>query len=427
MNFYPAWPPLVTFVGMFWLADISLFASADAPPAPRPTRLQTIDGLRGFLALSVVLFHGALYHRYLSDGTWGGPLSSGYILLGTGGVGVFFMITGYLFWCRVIDEQGRPDWARLYVGRVFRIAPLYLVAIFAMVVLVMISTGWQLRVPVTTFVKELAPWLALGLLGPTDLNGHPATLILIAGVTWSLRYEWLFYLTLPVIALAAGSGSVRLGVALVAMAAGFLWSFHGGPYLFGPGDPSFATLFLIGIACACADRSGWAARIDDRLASVVVVALIALLFRICQIAYWPLAMALLGACFYLVISGCTIFGILTRRASKRLGDISYGIYLLQGLVLAALFQFRSIRVFALTSPLRHWLVVLGATALLVCLAALSHTWIERPGIVLGKRIARLLPISERRRASIRRSVVAHTDRRTGARSAETDTSTRSGS
>ena len=399
MSFYPAWPPVVAFLGLFWLADTRLFASADAPPAPRPARLQTIDGLRGFLALSVVLFHGAVYHRYLRDGIWGGPPSSGYTLLGTGGVAVFFMITGYLFWCRVIDEGGRPEWARLYVGRVFRIAPLYLVSIFAMLVLVMIQSGWQLRVPAVTFLQGLAPWLALGVLGPTDLNGHPVTLILNAGVAWSLRYEWLFYLALPVLALAAGRASFRLGIALAAMAAGFLWSLRGGPYLFAPGDPSFATLFLVGIACAAADRSGWTARIDDRLASVAIVALVAILFLTCSIGYSPLAMALLGACFYLVISGCTVFGVLTRRASKRLGDISYGIYLLQGLVLAALFQYGSIRRFALASPLRHWTVVLSGAAILVGLAALSHAWIERPGIALGKRVARLLPTPARRSSS----------------------------
>ncbi len=393
MNFYPVWPPLITFIGLFWLADTRLFASADAPPAPRLARLQTIDGLRGFLALSVVLFHGAVYHRYLRDGIWGGPASSGYTLLGTGGVAVFFMITGYLFWCRIIDERGRPDWARFYIGRVFRIAPLYLISIVAMVILVMIQAGWQLRVPAAMFVQELAPWLALGLLNPTDLNGHPATLILTAGVAWSLRYEWLFYLALPAFALAAGRSSVRLGVALVATAAGFCWSLHGGPHFFAPGDPFYSTLFLIGIACAAADRGGWAARIDDRLASVAVVALVAILFLTCGIAYSPLAMALLGTCFYLVISGCTVFGVLTRRASKRLGDISYGIYLLQGLVLAALFQYQPVRTFALTSPLRHWAVVLSGAMILVGLAALTHAWIERPGIALGRRIARLLPTS----------------------------------
>ncbi len=397
MDFYPAWPAFLTFVGLFVLADTRLFASADAPPAPRPARLQTIDGLRGFLALSVVLFHGAVYHRYLQDGTWQGPPSSGYTLLGTGGVAVFFMITGYLFWCRVIDERRHMNWTKFYIGRVFRIAPLYLASVLGLLVLVMIQTGWRLRVPAITFVEEMVPWLALGLFDPTDLNGHPGTLILNAGVTWSLRYEWLFYLLLPALGLVAGRGSLRLGVVIVALAAGFLWSHHGGPYLLGPGDPAFATLFLIGIACASADRNGWVVRVDDRLASVVVLALIVVLFRTCHIAYSPLAMALLGICFYLVISGCTVFSILARRASKRLGDMSYGIYLLQGLVLAALFQFRTVRVFALTSPPRHWIVVLCGAAILVGVAALSHAWIERPGIMLGKRVSDLLPMLSRRR------------------------------
>ncbi len=388
VGYYPLWPPVLGFAALLLLANTRLFASADAPPSLRPARLQTIDGLRGFLALSVVFFHGAVYHRYLRDGVWEGPSSAFYRLLGTGGVAVFFMITSYLFWCRLIDEHGRPDWVQLYVGRVFRIAPLYLTMILLMVVLVMIQARWHFNVPVRAFLRGLAPWLALGLLDPTDINAHPATLILNAGVAWSLRYEWLFYLSLPLLAWVAGRGPARTGVVLAAVAAGFVWTARGRPYVLAAGDPAFTTLFLIGMACATADRSGWTAKLSDRTASVIFAALALVLFSTCQIAYAPLAMALLGSCFYLVVSGCSLFGLLTHRASKRLGDISYGIYLLQGLVLASLFQFQRVRAFALASPQRHWAIILTGAVLLVGLAALAHAWIERPGILLGKQVLR---------------------------------------
>ncbi len=373
------------------LTNTKLFSLADAPKTLHPTRIQNIDGLRGFLALSVVFFHGAIYHKYLQDGAWEGPPSNGYALLGTGGVAVFFMITGYLFWCRLIDEHRRPDWFRLYLGRFFRIGPLYLVAILVMSVLLMMQDGWQLRGTFADFMQDLMPWLALGLCDPTDLNHHPATLILTAGVTWSLRYEWLFYLALPALALAAGRGPVRAGVVFAALSAGLFWSYRGSPYFFSPGDPSYVTLFLIGIACAMADRNGWSARIRPGLASVAILLLMAALFLNCQIAYAPLAMGLLGICFYLIISGATLFGVLTHPAATRLGEISYGIYLLQGLVLAACFQNPPVRVFALASPLKHWFVVLGAMAVLVIMAFIGHIWVERPGILLGKRLARLFP------------------------------------
>ena len=387
--FYPLWPALLGFAASFMVAGLPWFASADA--SPHAARVATIDGLRGFLALGVVLYHGAIYHRYLDVGIWTVPPSGFYTLLGSGGVAVFFMITGYLFWCRLIDEAGRPAWARFYIGRVFRIGPVYLLAILGMLALVMMQSGWRLRVPPAAFVQGLAPWLALGFLGQSDINGHPATWILLAGVTWTLRLEWLFYLALPLMALAAGPGMIRAGVLLAALAGGCVWTLRGTT---GP-DPVCATLFLIGMGCATLDRRGWAARIDDRTGSAAVVLLLLILFRLCQTAYTPLAMALLGICFYLVVSGCTLFGLLTRSASRRLGDISYGIYLLQGLVLASVFQYRPVRDYALLSPGRHWSVVLTAVLILIVLAALVHRCIERPGIALGRRVARLLPTPAR--------------------------------
>lgn len=395
MNFYAVWPPLLGFVGLFFFANTPLFKAADAPPSPRKSRVAPIDGLRGFLALSVVFFHGAIYHRYVLDGHWEAPPGSYYTLLGTGGVAVFFMITGYLFWSRMIDEDGRQDWPRFYIGRVFRIGPLYLLTIFLMLFMVMMQAGWRLNVSLPEFLRGLAPWLALGLLDPTDVNGHPATLLLTAGVTWSLRYEWLFYLALPFIAFAADRRRVAFLCVLTALVAGFLWILRGRPFVLSAGDPAYATLFLTGMSCAALGRTGWSFRINDRVASAVVVALLLTLFSTCQIAYTPLAIVLLGLCFYLVTSGCTLFGALTHRASKRLGDVSYGIYLLQGLVLTALFQARTVRAFALVSPVRHWTVVLGAAIILVGMATIAHAWIERPGIALGKRMAALWPTCRR--------------------------------
>ena len=389
MNFYTAWPAFAILALLLVLVSLPPFASADAPSAPRPTRLQAIDGLRGFLSLAVLFHHGAVYHRYLADGTWALPPSRFYTLLGGGGVSVFFMITGYLFWGRLIDENGRPDWARLYVGRLFRIGPVYLLALLGLLILVMTRSGWRLRVAPAAFLQELEPWLTLGFLDVTgDINGHPLTFLLTAGVTWSLHYEWLFYLLLPLTAVAAGPGRVRGAVTLAAVVIGFLLSIRPGPL--GP-YPISATLFLVGMGCATLNRQRWGPRPGNLAGSVAIVLVLLILGWTCETAYTPLSTALLGICFYLASAGCSLFGLLTLRASRRLGDVSYGIYLLQGLVLATVFRSGPIRHFALTSPWRHWAVIAVAAAIVLVLATLAHHWIERPGISLGKRVGRLLP------------------------------------
>ena len=55
------------------------------------------------------------------------------------------MITGYLFWSQMLKAKGRPNFLKLYVGRLFRIVPLYLV--LALIVLgdVGFATHWRLN------------------------------------------------------------------------------------------------------------------------------------------------------------------------------------------------------------------------------------------------------------------------------------------
>ena len=54
------------------------------------SRVETLDGLRGFLALAVFFHHGALYHTFIQDGLWRPPPDRFYALLGPFGVALFF-------------------------------------------------------------------------------------------------------------------------------------------------------------------------------------------------------------------------------------------------------------------------------------------------------------------------------------------------
>jgi peptidoglycan/LPS O-acetylase OafA/YrhL len=93
---------------------------------------------------------------------------------------------------------------------------------------------------------------------------------------------------------------------------------------------------------------------------------------------------MLAFSFQLIISGVTLFGLLVSRPARRLGNISFGIYLLQGPVLAASFLVPGVRSAALASPLGHWVVMAVDAILLVLLSTATHAMIERPGVRLGK-------------------------------------------
>ena len=388
MGFYAAWPFFLCLAVLLALARLPLFAAADTPPSPRPDRVATLDGLRGFLALAVFFHHATIYHRFLRDGAWVLPPSRFYALLGPVGVSVFFMITGYLFWSQMIGSLGRPAWLRLYVGRVFRIGPLYLVAVAGMLAFVLAGTGARLNVSPSQLAGEIGCWLALGFVVGPDVNGYPATSSVLAGVTWTLGYEWIFYLSLPVAALAARGRRAHLPFALAGLAGSLAWTWRFSQPSAFASDPFCVAMFFTGMSCASLRAARIVPPLPDAAASALVLALVVAVFAAFPVAYATGPVILLGLAFFLVASGCTVFGLLASRAARRLGDVSYGIYLLQGLVLALVL--RPLRAASLASPVQHWALVLVCAALLVVLATATHALVERPGIALGKRVAAVL-------------------------------------
>lgn len=390
MSEYSIWP---YFSGMFFLlltVASPLFKVADVPPSPSGPRISTIDGLRGFLALGVFFHHTAVYHEYLLNGRWQLPPSQFYSLIGQVGVAIFFMITGYLFWSRLITDRGRPNWLQLYVGRVFRIGPLYIVAIGGAMAAVFARSGFHLNVPVYQFIIELAHWLSLGMLTLTDLNSYPNAILLLSGVTWTLQYEWIFYLSLPLLAMAAGRAKLHLPFAAGGLAVSLIFvEMHSGPAVIAPTSVCVA-LFLVGMTCGSLAHNGMTAKVTDPLASVFVGMLVCAVFISFNSAYNAAVTLLLGGAFYLITSGCSLFGLLTSRSARRLGNVSFGIYLLQGLVLTVTFSNVWGRDIALKSPIGHWLIVLLCATLLVIVATVAHVVIERTGIELGKRVGKKL-------------------------------------
>jgi peptidoglycan/LPS O-acetylase OafA/YrhL len=385
VSFYSVWPFFVELAAAMLLIATPLFAAADAPPSPHPRRLKTLDGLRGFLALGVFFHHVAVYHRYLIDGAWISPPAIFYACLGKICVLFFFMITGYLFWSRLIRERGTPSWLKLYVGRVFRIGPLYLFTFACMAFAAFALTGFYLQVSISTLCKELSVALSLGIVQPHNINAFSNTALLINAVTWSLRDEWIFYLCLPFVAIFARRKGWHLPIVAGLLAVVMLVK------LFFPSlsQCDVPASFLWGMLCASLLATNRVVRVPDTISSTAVAVLLFISF-IARSATSFHSMLCMGITFYLINTGCSFFGLLTTTPARRLGDVSYGIYLLQGLPQALFFRPPFFASIALASPLGHWSLALLATLTLVGLATLTHVYIERPGIALGRLVAQKL-------------------------------------
>ncbi|HET9112638.1 MAG TPA: acyltransferase family protein, partial [Burkholderiales bacterium] len=197
MSFYTPFAYFVIVTAVLAFAGTPVFSGADIVWHDETPRTSTLDGLRGFLATGVFFHHAAIYYLYLLTGIWQLPPSYFYTQLGQSGVSLFFMITGYLFWGKAIRACGRFDWRALYLGRIFRIAPLYYLAVLLMLYAVFRQTHFMLLQPPLTLMRQIAPLALFGFKNPAPIiNTYPSPGLILAGVTWTLHYEWLFYLIL---------------------------------------------------------------------------------------------------------------------------------------------------------------------------------------------------------------------------------------
>jgi peptidoglycan/LPS O-acetylase OafA/YrhL len=218
-----------------------------APPAAAPAartgnRLEWLDALRGFAALCVVFNH----FGYFIPSRINSPVYN-WINPGDYGVFVFFIISGYIV---PASLERRGSVRTFWVSRVFRLYPLYLLAVGAALVLATMHIG-SLRGegadPVTSILSQL-------LMLSNVLSGEN-----LPNVVWSLSYEMIFYLLLTALFMAGihrRSSRYALAFAVAALALGGLLP---QAYLNSLWSPGFVALIadivvLTGLALAVALR-----------------------------------------------------------------------------------------------------------------------------------------------------------------------------
>jgi peptidoglycan/LPS O-acetylase OafA/YrhL len=398
MNFYPVWPiPCLVILAMAVASVPRVRRVVTDAASDSAGRAETIDGLRGFLSIGVFVHHFSMMRGYLKDGVWVLPPSGVYTLLGQSSVALFFMITGFLFWGKLVDTNGAPGWARLYIGRVFRIGPLYLVVIAVMIGIVFAKTGFEMEVSWRALTSTIGTWLCLGMLpGHPDINGYLNTRVIIAGVTWTLHFEWLFYVALLPMSIFAKSRQ-HLLFAVLGYALCLTGTAIASRTLF-----IFGSLFFAGMTAASLCRTYDLRALRGRIATIVPVIALGVVLLAFDDGYSVIPIVLLTVFFIFVASGNSLLGMLLTPSAYRLGCISYSVYLMQGLLITIAFFEPSVRLFALASPLQYWgLSLVTIFALLLCSAA-TYVGIEKPGIALNHRVRALVLSHRLRRGNVRR-------------------------
>jgi len=366
-------------------AVLSVQASFNwAKASPDAGRFGTIDGLRGYLAFFVFLHHAAIWVTYSQTGAWQAPDSHLYTHLGQSSVAVFFMITSFLFYDKLLNAGTRTiAWRSFLTGRFFRLMPLYATVMLVMFLVVALLSDATLHDKPRYLFFCAVRWLSFTILGAPDIN-HVDAARIVAGVTWSLPYEWCFYLLLPLLALGTGQRPTwRMLVVIVAgLATAWSAALHWHLLCIFAGGMLAARLVRHAPFTAFARRP---------LASAIVVACLGLVLLF-PTAYAFLPAALLTIAFCLVAAGADLFGVLAAKASRRFGELAYSMYLIHGILLfsAITFVVGKGRVAAM-SGMHYWMVIALLVPVLLALSALTYHSVEQPGIRLGRRFSARWP------------------------------------
>jgi peptidoglycan/LPS O-acetylase OafA/YrhL len=358
-------------------------------------RMDSLDGLRGLLAICVVVHHGIITQAYDATGVWEAPENHFNNLLGAAAVALFFMVSAYLFWGRVSRARGPIDWTNFFRGRLYRLAPMYGFSVAILLLIVAVDSGFTLRVSPRELGIQVFHWFSFAFLKADDINGVKDTYTILS-VLWSLRFEWILYCSLPLLALVwRVTGRVApIYIGIVAI------SFLGHGY-------SYLVFFPVGMLAI--HLKAW--RPDDaRVDAAWGVAGIASLVILCifyQSAVGLPQAALLMVAFVAALRPAGVWTFLRKRVMRFLGHISYSVYLLHNMAIAVLAKWGfGVAVYATLDPL--WLY--GSTALLgvavIVVSTATYLFIEKPFIELAAKPmssrwpswSRPASLTERRRA-----------------------------
>jgi peptidoglycan/LPS O-acetylase OafA/YrhL len=345
-------------------------------------RIHTLDGWRG-VAILLVLAEHTLSHTRFRDSLWAH--------LGSLGVDIFFVVSGYIITLRFLEEREKTSTINLrafYARRAFRILPLvcaYLLTLCVLSRFVNLIDFHPNEVPGSLFFFRNYQFAA-----------HP--LGVYTGHFWSLSIEEHFYLLWPALLLWLANRR-SLWFAFAGAAACAMWRFYDCTHPTGwigrmlPGaDPILRTIrtdtrfdgLLLGCAMAILltrpQVKDFIFRNFPKEAPLFTATL--LILNVIRTHAWPAlstyALIALTLASTLVVHEGLAHKWLNTRLLVWIGTISYSAYVWQELFLVdppfspsplgrlASFPFNLICVFAVS--------------------ALSFYFIERPAIALGKRL-----------------------------------------
>lgn len=336
----------------------------------------TLDPLRGLAATAVMGHHSLLMYNLMNGGEWltlSGTVQMGPTLkrlfdsLGDVPVSVFFMITSFLFFDRLIQKQGKIDFKEFYAKRALRILPMYIFMVISVMITFFI---FGINGGVKDIVTTLISWLSFSFLPVKSLSDDLVGGRAAAGVIWTLAIEWKFYLLIPFI--ATFTTTLRTSAYLVIASSISVASFF---YLglMDERDSVIALCFFTGMASALIFnlKSDLANKILKHWISsiiCIITLLLSIFFTTGEYTYF--LWASISIFFICVSNGNTLLGILKLEPLRFLGLISYSIYLMHGVIFALAFG-------KIINGVNYFSSIVISGPIIITICTLTYIFIEK--------------------------------------------------
>ena len=192
------------------------------------------------------------------------------------------------------------------------------------------------------------------------INGWRTAPVINAMVYWTLPYEWLFYICLP---LAAAMLTQPFPVRVLALA----WL-----TLIALSWQIISMYFVLGaVAAWLHDKNAMRASATGWVGAAVSISSLLTFFTYRDTAYDATSAILLFLFFAPIAAGQNFARLLMMKPLRLLGCVSYSLYLFHGIVLYVL----GISIGFATNP---WLTASAAVILIFILSCLSYRWVEYP-------------------------------------------------
>lgn len=305
-------------------------------------KFKEIDGLRGVAAIGVFIHHSFYVYEQSISGDWniyrgghGEVVNTLYNIIINAGpvaVAIFFMITGFLFFDKLISGKGSLSPREFFIKRIYRIAPMYY---FAVAAAFLASSVYGLsRVDdIWGYLSLRLGWFTFNLFPYEGFTDHVKYGRITAGVFWTLAIEWKFYLILPLLTVFCG-GLISASVFVLVSTLFITYLFCFG--VINPHDSSLLLCFMAGMFSACL-RNYNNSTVNNILKSWVVGVFSVYLICIAIIkypdAYNPYVIVYYFLFFICVSNGNTLLGVMRFTPLRFIGLISYSIYLMHRIIL----------------------------------------------------------------------------------------------